>query len=631
MTTRPQIIAVVGTGPRGVLLLERLIAQLKQQVLQQPVELHAIDACELGCGKVWRTDQPDCLVMDNSVDEMTLYSTEADVDKACAGQGPSFASWLARQPSADSSGITIGPVTYPPRRLYGRYLKFVYNSLSEGLPKHLSLKGHQATISGIEPQELGYHLILEDQESPLFAHSVVLCTGHATLVPDTRQQQIQAFADTHGLTYVAPVPAVDMQLDSIGSQHNVGILGLGLSFYDALMLLTEARGGHFTPDRENRLHYRRSGREPELIVAGSRTGVPIPVRGLQQRPPGWRYVPRLFTEQQAHMLRERAPLDFRQDVQPWINAEINLVYFETLLRQCGAPDTRIHAFAENVRSRIHDGAGLLQALGEQRAADGLGRYPLLDLQRLANPFAHQQFDSPADFQDRLLQHVRQDLQRALQGNVDNPLKAALETLRDTRAIQRITVDFCGLTAQSHRQFIDTDSQPLSFLSAGTPLYRSQQLLALIDAGLLRIVGPGTVLEMESAAGRFNLHSPAVSGSSVQLDALIDARLPKINIHRDYSPLTRQLLNRGVWSSRKNLAGATAFDTGGVNVEPDAYRPLSPEGQVWNRLHVLGLPTEHTRWFMQVGIVRPGQEKSGLGQDCERVVAQLCKDLHETSR
>ena len=53
--------------------------------------------------------------------------------------------------------------------------------------------------------------------------------------------------------------------------------GMGLGFIDLMALLTEGRGGRFTPDprpdEPGRLSYRPSGREPRLWV-GSRRGVP---------------------------------------------------------------------------------------------------------------------------------------------------------------------------------------------------------------------------------------------------------------------------------------------------------------------------------------------------------------------
>ena len=72
----------------------------------------------------------------------------------------------------------------------------------------------------------------------------------------------------------------------------VGVLGLGLSFYDVMAALTIGRGERFEAAGDG-LQYEPSGREP-LVVAGSRSGVPVPARGCNQKPPDYVYVPLLF-------------------------------------------------------------------------------------------------------------------------------------------------------------------------------------------------------------------------------------------------------------------------------------------------------------------------------------------------
>ncbi|NGZ99815.1 hypothetical protein G5V59_04410 [Nocardioides sp. W3-2-3] len=71
--------------------------------------------------------------------------------------------------------------------------------------------------------------------------------------------------------------AADLDLGGIGAGDVVGVRGLGLTFYDSLALLTEGRGGRYVDDG-TALRYLPSGNEP-LIVAGSRSGVPLRARG----------------------------------------------------------------------------------------------------------------------------------------------------------------------------------------------------------------------------------------------------------------------------------------------------------------------------------------------------------------
>ena len=48
-------IVLVGAGPRGVSLLERIGANLPES--PDPLVVHVIDDTELGAGRIWRTDQ----------------------------------------------------------------------------------------------------------------------------------------------------------------------------------------------------------------------------------------------------------------------------------------------------------------------------------------------------------------------------------------------------------------------------------------------------------------------------------------------------------------------------------------------------------------------------------------------
>jgi hypothetical protein len=112
----------------------------------------------------------------------------------------------------------------------------------------------------------------------------------------------------------------DMPLARITKGNSVGIIGLGLSFYDVLSALTIGRGGKFVRSSSG-FTYIRSGSEPALIVAGSRSGLPIPVRGVAQKSASYRYKPRFFTNEFVHRSRAAGPRSLRDDVLPWINAD----------------------------------------------------------------------------------------------------------------------------------------------------------------------------------------------------------------------------------------------------------------------------------------------------------------------
>lgn len=127
--------------------------------------------------------------------------------------------------------------------------------------------------------------------------------------------------------------------------------------------------------------------------------------------------------------------------------------------------------------------------------------------------------------------------------MDGPLKAALDVLRDLRNELRLIVDHGGLTGVSRRDHLDRWYTPLNaFLSIGPPRRRIEELVALMEAGVVEVVGPR--LEVMEREGTWVAHSPDVPGSAVSVTTLIEARLPEPDLRRTADPLLARLLETG---------------------------------------------------------------------------------------
>ncbi|WP_371493599.1 FAD/NAD(P)-binding protein [Kitasatospora sp. NBC_00374] len=593
---RPHRVAVVGSGPRGLSVLERMAARLAEARPTRPVEIYLIDAVQVGSGRVWRTDQPDWFLMNTVAAEVSSFSGPWDGGPVRPGNGPSLAQWWSTTDPAFP-----GPDGYAPRAVHGRYMQFVLDTVEAALPAGSSLHRMNTLVEDLEPTPGGYRLTLS-QGPDLLADRVVLVTGHTQPELTGHQKELAGFADTHPrLTYIPGDSAADMPLDTIAAGSAVGVLGLGLSFYDVMAALTLGRGGTFDDDGDGGLLYRPSGDEP-VMVAGSRSGMPLPARGRNQKHPDHRYRPLLFTADRVRRRGGGERVDFMADAMPLLMAEIELVYYATALQErrgAGARSAFVAQVVDAVRTEVPDVAAIA-------ARHGVGDLPPIDLDRLARPFAGRTFPDRESFEDELTAALRRDLDHAEQGNVDSPLKAALDVVRDTRGVIRELVDFSGLDPASHRtDFLGWYVPRSSFLAAGPPLGRLKQTAALIDCGLLRIVGPDARFGTDADTGTFLVSSPLVAGSEVAVDTVIDARIPSPDLTRDPAALTRRLRERGIWTEYVNRAGDDAFHTGGVAVTGTPFHPVGRDGRPDPGLYVLGIPTEHTRWFMQGGSSRPG--------------------------
>ncbi|WP_370126406.1 FAD/NAD(P)-binding protein [Streptacidiphilus sp. EB103A] len=587
-------IVIVGSGPRGLGVLERIAARLATGAARR-TEIFLVDAVEVGCGRIWRSDQPSWFLMNTVCAEVSMFSGLPDGGPARPGAGPSLAQWWA-----DNEADCPGPNAYAPRALHGRYMRYVLDTIDASLPPWAALHRVTATVEDLVPGADGYALHLSDG-TLLRADRVVLTTGHPTPDLTGAHRELAEFAAARPhLRYIRGDSAADMPLGEIPATATVGIVGIGLSFYDIMYALTVGRGGKFVEDLGGELRYEPSGEEPRML-AGSRSGMPLPARGRNQKSATYKSGTTLFTPDTVRTHAGDGPLNFERDVLPWLMAEIHLAYFTAVLRH-EAPG-RVEPFRSEVIARARHGVPNVEDLAELHGVRDTSAAP--DLWQLSRPFEGKAFTAVADFDRALVQAMRVDLEHAERGNVDDALKTSLDVLRDTRWVIRELMDFAGFHPQAHRDFLADFAPRHSFLAAGPPRIRVRYALALIEAGLLRVVGPQTRFTVDAQSSSFFVSSDAVPGSAAAVDVLVDARIPNPDVRLDSSPLTVNLLRRGTWTEFVNGNGEAAFRTGGVAVTRTPFHPLDRDGRPDTGLTVLGLPTEHTRWFTLVGSGRPG--------------------------
>ncbi|OLF51764.1 FAD/NAD(P)-binding protein [Pseudomonas chlororaphis] len=609
-------IAIIGSGPRGLSVLERLAALMLMDAPATPVIVYLIDSAQMGSGRVWRTDQPRHYVMNTVAEEVSSFSGPLDDGPIRPGAGPSLAQWWR---SVDPA--YPGPNAYAPRAVHGEYMQFVLSTIEASFTPNISLQRIAAVVVDLVNDDNIQTLEL-DNGAFLQADKVVIATGHPTPELVGWEKELQQFAQqTPGLAFFRGDSAADMPLEHIEPQQQVGIVGLGLAFHDIVAALTVGRGGRFNVV-DGITTYTPSNREPKLF-AGSRSGMLIPARGRNQKGPNFQYQPLCITRDKIDALQKRGQIDFAAEVLPLLLAEINIVYFATAIRAEAGLEAE-QQFKDRVAQQQ---LFTVQALVAEAARFGVADLPLLDIDRLARPFRAKEFHSPADFTDALDQVLEEDLRCAREGNVDNPMKAALDTIRDTRALIRSVADFGRLAPRSHQEdFLQYYAPTSLFLTAGPPLYRTEQIRALIAAGVLTLVGPETVYGIDRPQQKFSIESPRVRQSRQLLEVVIDGRIPSPDLLRDPSPLTRNLVRRGYWTNYVNQGPRDRFVTGGVAVTPGPYHPIDRAGQPIEGLYVLGLPSEHTRWFMQAGSSRPGFW-TDFAQDAHFVASDALKPAY----
>ncbi|MEU7639814.1 FAD/NAD(P)-binding protein [Streptomyces sp. NPDC039016] len=595
-------LAVVGAGPRGTSVLERICASTAGLAPGTRLTVHVVDPAPPGAGQVWRPDQPADLLMNTVASQVTLF-TDASVE--CTGPirpGPSLYDWAEGD---------VGPDDYPGRALYGRYLEWVFRHTVRTAPQAVTVVPHRArAVRLTEAADGTQTLALDDGRTLSGLGAVVLAQGHLPARPDAGQRHLADHAAAHGLHYLPPANPADLtaELAALPAGRPVLLRGLGLNFFDHVALLTSGRGGRFVRGPGGTLAYRPSGREPRLY-AGSRRGVPYHARGDNAKGAHGRHLPLLLTADVIAAFRKRAdsgdPPDFLAEVWPLVAKEVEAVYYEALLaRRAAARGGPAGAERDRFRERFLGSAHRSPEEAATLDAFGLGPADRWDWDRIARPYPDGPFADRAAFRAWLLDLLRADVAHARQGNVAGPVKAALDVLRDLRNELRQIVDHGGLAGTSRRDHVDRWYTPLNaFLSIGPPRRRIAELAALIEAGVLEVVGPGMEVRVAGADGAapgFTAHSPAVPGSRITAEALIEARLPEPDLRRTGDALLAGLLADG--GCRPHTADG--YETGGLDVSPSPYHVIGADGRPHPRRFAVGVPTEGVHWVTAAG-ARPG--------------------------
>ncbi|MGW5614244.1 FAD/NAD(P)-binding protein [Streptomyces sp. NPDC003877] len=589
----PLSVAVVGAGPRGTSVLERLCASAPE--LLPPgarLTVHVIDPDPPGPGRVWRTAQSPELLMNTVACQVTLF-TDDSVD--CAGPirpGPSLHAW------ADGA---LGPDEYPARADYGRYLEWVFAEVVRLAPAAVRVETHRARAIRLDDAPDGRQtLVLDDGRTLTGLSAVVLAQGHLPTTADPDRVRLAAHAARHGLRHVPPANPADIDLSGILPGEPVLLRGLGLNFFDHTALLTTGRGGRFVRDGRG-LRYLPSGREPRLY-AGSRRGVPYQARGDNAKGPYGRHLPLVLTPEVIAGFRKRADSgeapDFLAEIWPLVAKEVETVYYRTLLRRAGGPERE---FADRFLTVAHGDPQETALLDEF----GVAEPDRWSWERISRPYAGRDFARPGAWRAWLLSYLREDAAQAALGNVHGPSKAALDVLRDLRNELRLVVDHGGLAGASRRDHLDRWYTPLNaFLSIGPPRRRIEELTALIEAGVVEVLGPRLTVAEE--AGAWTAHSPDVPGSAVSVTTLIEARLPEPDLRRTADALLAELLRTG--QCRPHTVDG--YETGGLDVTPRPYHLIDRHSTPHARRFALGVPTEGVHWVTAAG-ARPGVDSVTL--------------------
>ncbi|WP_152346963.1 FAD/NAD(P)-binding protein [Brevibacterium sp. CFH 10365] len=363
-------VAIIGVGPRGLTVLERLVALATRRfadraepagsgsgvsrrsadgTAEPALTIHLIDPYPPGAGIVWRTDQPESLLMNTTIAEQTVFpdSSCTFLDPGEAPTGPSMGEWYL----ADGGTEPLHS-TFPSRSLYGRYLRDAYRRIRAGAPDFIEIIEHPTRAESVidlptmdlpEPASQGSRATVPEQlvrcqnGTTIVAGAVVLAVGHIPSAQPEERARLAAFAELHGGLYLPQGLPAETPVAEVAPGERVIVRGMGLNYFDLQTLFTHERGGRFEPEPGSQLRYVPSGEEPRLAL-GSRRGIPYRSKPICHEHPRRDWPLRYFTKDNIALLagledldgERRAGARFNDQLWPLILADLRLAYYHTL-------------------------------------------------------------------------------------------------------------------------------------------------------------------------------------------------------------------------------------------------------------------------------------------------------------
>ncbi|WP_371672489.1 FAD/NAD(P)-binding protein [Streptomyces sp. NBC_00289] len=548
---RPSLV-IVGAGPRGTGLVERIAANAAELYAGSELDIHLVDPFPPGAGRIWREEQSPLLWMNSHAEDVTMFTDETVDMAGPVHPGPTLHEWAG-----------IDGATFADRQLQGSYLRWVHERAVAALPASVTVHHHPCRALRVGgPREGRQQVWLEDRPRPLLADLVILTLGHLDAELDEEQKQLVAYAARNDLVHIPPDFTADSDLSALAPGEPVLVRGFGLAFVDLMALLTEGRGGRYETGVDGELTYHPSGREPVLHV-GSRRGVPyhskIGYDWTGERPP----LPRFFgpAEVGALLARPDRP-DFRRDVWPLVEKELGFAHYHRLF--AAHPERTRMAWTDFDEKYAAADVAERETLVVSAVPDPADR---LDLAALDHPLDGVRYTSYDAFQDGLRGWVEEDLRRR-----HDPTHSPDQAV------------FFGLLSVYGQLVRLGDIGPwwhgfFSYLASGPPGPRLRQMLALSRAGVLGFLGADMTVAAED--GVFRASSPTVPGHVVEARALVEARLPSPTVERARDTLLRELYEDG----------AAATPDGLLSVDPADGRVLDRSGRPHPRRFALGPHTD----------------------------------------
>ncbi|REG90693.1 FAD/NAD(P)-binding protein [Algoriphagus antarcticus] len=532
-------VAIIGTGPKGLYSLAALQHKLSQEKSAIPIEVHLFNSHPyIASGPNYSPDQPDFLLINYPVENINAWKEEemGTEDKL------SFIDWIANR-NLTERAVQLGD--FASRALVGLYLQDVLSTLIKNMPTNVTVLAFHAEVTSCHLIKSGKALLQLDHKftnEALNYDSIMISTGHSfqpiPLIPfDTSDRLIKS------------IYPVEKKLNRITNTDSVAVAGLGLTFVDAILALTEGKGGRFEIEGEE-IIYHSSGNEPKEIFAFSRSGLPmIPRSGKIPKNSRSKFL----NKKSLNALKDSwGSIDFERDLLPLIKSEMEDVWYSSVIN---------------------------------RAEVDVDWFKLFKFSTLFAPFQDQVFQDSSVYHyavTKLLEYYIDELSYPPE---NSPLQQISAVWRNALEIVTECYNFGGFEASSMQDFQSNYLGRFNQISYGPPLISMKKIHCLMEMGLLKLTLGKAPHFRKFEEGSYWIFSPE-SGHSIKADYLVQATIPKSNFPERNSPLFQSLLQNGL--ARPFVKDSIQFKWPEIN---QAGNLVSKHGSVVSQITLYGTPTE----------------------------------------
>lgn len=489
------IIAIVGGGPKGLYALNHFVNQVHLNQTPKAYKVLWFNPDQLfGCGPNYDIQQPDYLLINYCIGHVNAFHPAYNDSE----NQKSFMSWLEEVKAVD---VVVRPTDYASRALVGHYLQWFGIETLRYLPENIQVELIPDAVTAVTHR--GAKARLETRSGSWEVDSLLLATGHCY-----ENTPLISNGEVPATSYIrAPYPV--SKFETVSSKAQVGIIGMGLTFIDIALALTEGRGGTFEKG-----YYHRSGREP-IIYSFSRTSLPILCRGPQfqaQHP-----LQILKLSQFEKWMQQSTKIDFVREILPWIEQEIQLRYYTVL-------------FGESDSKRVQQMISQIP-LHERFTLDDLLRPSLSS-------------------EEEILQYIRMNIDEARKGDGESPFMAAAAVWGEICPYIAELYATVGFTGDSQKLIDQYYFGAFNRVSYGPPVANMEKIYALAKAGILRFLPlSNPAIRWEENEGIFSVCDE--NDTTAVFDNLIDGRIGRPSLQKQNAVLYDRLLRHNLIRPHEN--------------------------------------------------------------------------------